>query len=345
MKKQLRKQIAYVISTAGGKGSYPLRRALSLAEALHEEAEITFLYSGSLAIPPPFASRQTNSAAAVTAAVKQLQPDLLIRDSGSSIKEETEALQKIVPSLLHIDDFGDGAAAADTVIQTLYAETYEPLAEQYISGHETFIADRSLQPYIQRPAANSDLPHLVVSFGDEDPGNLTFRALRHIKQLQIPLRVSILIGSNYAHDVSEIQLMALSRRNTAVICGAEKRAKLLAGANIVLCDAGYTPYEVAAIGIPCIVLAQNEFESSLGFPAEQHGFIHLGLGRKVTQSNLLNAVMELLLHEARSERAVKRQQQLQIGTGGERVLAIIRNLLAFPKRTPAGYVTLEENSR
>ena len=49
-------------------------------------------------------------------------------------------------------------------------------------------------------AATRPLPHLVITFGDEDLGNLTYRALRHMLQLQIPLKVTVLLGENYKHD-------------------------------------------------------------------------------------------------------------------------------------------------
>ncbi|WP_153730303.1 PseG/SpsG family protein [Sporosarcina obsidiansis] len=349
IEEQVQKKIAMYLSVTDGKGSYPLRRAATLANTLKNEAEIIFLHDTETPAPKgDFACYPVEGPSSLIQLLTNLQPDLLLRDGGTSHKEEVSKLQEVVPSLLHFDDFGEGGQLADLVVQTLYAETHEPLPDHYIVGHETFIADTSLQPYRRaglkrKPSFSS--PHLVITFGDEDPGNLTYRALRHVKQLQIPLRVTVLIGSNYTHDVGEIQMMALSRKNTVVKRATDNHAEIYTQADMILCDASYTPYEVATIGIPCIVLAQNEFESNLGFPKESHGFIHLGLGRKVTQSNLLNAIMEPLLHEARRERAVKRQLLLNVGDGEAKIVEAIRYLLEFPKRTRAGYVTLRENRR
>ncbi|MDV6379347.1 CMP-N-acetylneuraminic acid synthetase [Sporosarcina sp. GW1-11] len=349
IEQQAKKTIVMYLSITDGKGSYPLRRATLLANTLKTEAEIIFLHDPeTLAPTTDFTCYEIEGPSSLIQLVTRLQPDLLIRDSGSSYKDEMAKLQELVPSILHFDDFGEGGQQADWVIQTLYTDTHEPLPNHYIAGFETFMVDSSLHSFRQaglkdKPFSHS--PHLVISFGDEDPGNLTYRAMRHIKQLQIPLAVSVVIGPNYVHDVSEIQLMALSRRKTKVLRAPEDRLALFAQADMILCDAAYTPYEVATIGVPCIVLAQNEFESNLGFPTESNGFTHLGLGRKVTQSNLLNAIMEPLLHEARKERAIKRQLKLQVGSEEEKVLEVIRYLLEFPKRKPAGYVTLRENRR
>ena len=164
----------------------------------------------------------------------------------------------------------------------------------------------------------SPLPHLVISFGDEDAGNLSYRALRHMLQLQIPLKVTVLVGENYSHDVSELRMMALGRRNTFIQVHPYNLPEVFASADIVLCASGYMPYEVAVMGIPCVILAQNDFELSLAFPKEQHGFIHLGAGRKVKQSSLLNAIMEPFLHEPLRKKAIARQTALGL-MGTERI--------------------------
>jgi len=336
IEKQVQKTIVIYLSITEGKGSYPLRRALILANTLKSEAQVIFLYDQETPVPSEdFTCHKVIGPSSFIKLIGKLQPDLLIRDSGPSYKDEMIKIHELVPSILHFDDFGDGGQLADWVIQTLYPETQELHAEHYIVGPETFIADASLESFrhagLKRKSLSSS--QLVISFGDEDPGNLTFRALRHLKQLQIPLSVMVLLGKNYKHDVSEIQMMALSRPNTKVVQAPDNRAELFSKADMVLCDAGYTPYEVAVIGVPCIVLAQNEFESNLGFPTERNGFTHLGLGRKVTQSNLLNAIMEPLLHDARKERAIKKQLQIDVGTSNKEVIEAIRYLLEFPKRT------------
>ena len=78
--------------------------------------------------------------------------------------------------------------------------------------------------------------------------------------------------------------MALGRRNTTIVAAPYSLPEELIKADIVVCSAGYTPYEIAVLGLPCIVIAQNEQELLNAFPKEEHGFIHLGLGRKVKQS-------------------------------------------------------------
>lgn len=332
----LKKKVAIYVCDTDGKGTYPLRRAKIIAQSLPESIEVIFISHqklGSSLEGSQFIL--IKNSADLVQTLQNSKPDLLLRDSGSTSKEEVEKITEIVPSVIHFDDFGEGGKLADLVIQTLYMETNDKPLDHYVVGAESFIADEQVASFKHiglHKKETQPIPHLVVTFGDEDPSNLTYRALRHLSQLQIPLKVTVLIGDAYKHDITDLRMMALSRRNTFIKKKPENAAEFLSTADIVLCSSGYTPYEIGVMGIPCIVLAQNEFETTLDFPKEQHGFIHLGPGRKVKQSSLLNAVMEPLLHDSLRKKAIERQVALNLGEGKEMVRESILYYLEYPKR-------------
>ena len=58
-------------------------------------------------------------------------------------------------------------------------------------------------------------------------------------------------------------------------------------ADIAFISAGRTIYEIAAVGTPAIVMAQNERELSHFFASEANGFLHLGMGEKVDKKTIL----------------------------------------------------------
>lgn len=334
------KKLAIYISDTDGKGTYPMRRAEVIAASLPDSIDITFLYVKS-SVPPPanFQAIQLQSHAALLNTLATLKPDLLLRDSGSTSKEEVEHIAQIVPAVIHFDDFGEGGEKADLVIQTLYTESNDKPPAHYLVGAESFIADEQIRAFKHIGLQKKDthpLPHLIIYFGEEDAENLTYRSLRHMLQLQIPLKVTILLGKNYAHDKMELRMMALGRRNTFIQEQPDNIAAFLSTADIILCASGYMPYEIAVMGIPCVVLAQNDFEVALDFPKERHGFVHLGPGRKVKQSSLLNAIMEPLLHDPLRKKAIARQIALNLGEGKEKVCEAILYSLEYPKRKTYG---------
>lgn len=333
---KLQKKLAIYVCDTDGKGTYPIRRAKVIAQSLPDSIDITFIHLEGSELPPEnFQSIKIKNSAALITTLTELKPDLLLRDSGSTSKEEVDHIAKIVPAVIHFDDFGEGGEIADLVIQTLYTESNDKPLAHYLIGAESFIADEQMSSFKHiglQKKETQPLPHLVIYFGDEDAGNLTYRSLRHMLQLQIPLKVTIILGKNYKHDKMDLRMMALGRRNTFIKEQPENIAEFLSTADIVLCASGYMPYEIAVMGIPCIVLAQNDFEVMLDFPKERHGFVHLGPGRKVKQSSLLNAIMEPLLHDSLRKKAIDRQIALNLGKGKEIVCEAILYSLQYPKR-------------
>ena len=71
-------------------------------------------------------------------------------------------------------------------------------------------------------------------------------------------------------------------------------AERLAAADLAITSAGRTVFEVATLGTPAIVLAQNERELTHTFASEDHGFRHLGLGRDVPTTTIAAEVMRLV---------------------------------------------------
>lgn len=334
-------KIAIYLRETECKGNYPYKRAKMIADALPTHIEKIFITcKKEMPISTSHKTILIRSESELIPLLKDLKPQLLLRDSGDTTKEEVRELQKIIPSMIHFDDFGEGGFYVNLVLQTLYKENSETLPEHYIVGHEAYVAEPTLQDVqhfgLQR-ALNAPLPHLVLFFGHRDNDNLTFRALRHLLQLQIPLNVTILIGQDYKHSVDELKIMALRKRNTFIREAPKNLAAFLATADIVICSGAYLPYEVASIGIPAIFLGQNEFETTLAFPSERHGFIHLGTGRKVKQSSLLNAIMELLLHKNLRKQAIQKQTSLAIGQDNHKIIEAILYFIEYPS-------TIERNS-
>ena len=119
-----KKKIAIYISRSDGKGTYPARRAAIISQALATEMDILFLCGeDSPPAPAGFKEIKVGNSNSLLRELTALKPDLLIRDSGSTIEEEVEKIREIVPSIIHFDDFGDGGKSADLVFQTLYSET------------------------------------------------------------------------------------------------------------------------------------------------------------------------------------------------------------------------------
>lgn len=315
---QLKHTIVFIMEDCLEKGDYPYERVLILAQLLKQHDVHLFVRSAtpvklSLFSQMGLTPITFNDYRQLAQQLKTLQSDLVIRDGKDSEREQIEIIRPFCKTLIHFDDYGSGNPFADAVLFSLYPEVRDTFSEKMVYGHTAFIVPKDWPQPTEHDNLNiHDLPHIVVVFEDGDDNNLTYRTLRHLTQLHIPLQISIVLDANYKHSTEDLQMMVLSRRNIHICRKHGALANILPTADITICNANYTPYKIAAYGVPCITLAQHERELQYAFPREQNGFIHLGLGRKIKQSHIQNAVMELVLHETRRERAVQKQRKLAL---------------------------------
>lgn len=325
-----KKTIVFIIESCIDKGLYPFERVATLAKLLAHEKVFIFAKSPSKDAIQILTNENLNPILFehfdhLPKHMKGLQPNLIIRDGRNSESWQVENLRPFCNTIIHFDDFGEGGQACDCVLLSLYHEVKEYLPSHYVGGSFAFALPTAYNhstplPDIKRP---ENPPHIVVAFEDGDEHNLTYRTLRHLTQLHIPLQITVMIDESYQHATEDLQMMVLSRRNTAILRDKNALLQLIPKADVIICNANYTPYKIASYGVPCITLAQNEVELLHAFPREHNGFIHLGLGRKMKQSQIQNAVMELLLHEARSERAIKKQRQLNLAGNNEELAKLL----------------------
>lgn len=318
---------------------YPIERIITLSAMFdkqqteilvrHDEHALNFLKQKGIT---PIVYKNNKQ---LIAELSKLSPDLLIHDAGNTELPLIDHLKTFIPTILHFDDFGEGGSSADCVFHTLYQEKREKLLPHFLVGPSSYVVPKQLQAILKNADNLSDKPHIVVAIEGSDPENTSYRVLRHLLQLQIPIQVSVIVQMSYAHDVDELKLMALSRKNIKVIQKDNALYELLEVADIVICGAKYTPYKVATIGIPCIVTCQDELDMQHIFPTEANGFINLGLGKKLKQSLLQNAVMEYLLHETRCEHAIRKQLNIDLNRNNQYIQSLLKSFIASPAKSTA----------
>jgi spore coat polysaccharide biosynthesis predicted glycosyltransferase SpsG len=104
----------------------------------------------------------------------------------------------------------------------------------------------------------------------------------------------------------------------------EHIADLMLAADVVLCSGGMSVYEIAALGTPGIVLAQNAREDGRMRAFARHGTIeYLGLGTDVADDRLRDATLGLLADVERRRGMSGRGRALVDGFGAARAAEVV----------------------
>ena len=252
--------------------------------------------------------------------VNELAPDLVINDLLDTTDAYVDALKAAGRLVVNFEDLGPGAARADLVINAIYPER-ERLPNHYFG--DRYYCARPEFVVSEAAPVREEATEVLVTFGGVDPNNLSDRVVRTIAPIAraAGVHVTVILGLGYRHAVE-----GWPGDVVTVHRAVSNMATHMRRADLVFTSAGRTTFEIACVGTPAIVIAQNERELTHLFATEENGFLNLGLAREVGDDAIAGA-FELLINDADRRREMQRLQTVHNLQGGlERVRYLIEGL-------------------
>lgn len=249
--------------------------------------------------------------------------DLVIHDCLNTTKEQILRLKQLAARVVTIEDLGEGALYADAVINALY-HTQAPRPNQYTGADYVCIRDEFL---IRKPKPFSEqVTNVLVMFGGTDPSNLTrkiYDLAETLHRKKPEMELHFILGCGY--DADDHQIVSKPEKNIYIHQDVCNVADYMQQADLAFTSQGRTVFELAVMGVPAIVLAQNEREQLHTFAQMENGFLNLGLGTHVSTCTLLSTFWWLVdTPQIRKEmRTLMLKHQLDQST--DRVLDVILN--------------------
>lgn len=250
----------------------------------------------------------------------RFKPDIIVNDILDTTAEYMSICTRNAGRVVNFEDVGQGAKYADAVINALY-EKGDRLHNEYYGSKYFCIRDEFLEE--QPNHFSEEVKNIIVIFGGADPSDLTGRLYTICKRLHESypdIEFHFLVGFAYSHkDVIVSDLP----NNIHIHNDAKRVSSFMAKADLAVTSQGRTVYELASMGVPAIVLAQNEREAEHVFAGIQNGFINLGLGSKQDDNTIISTIKWLI--ETPQVRKEMRRLQLSkdFSKGQDRVISLI----------------------
>jgi spore coat polysaccharide biosynthesis predicted glycosyltransferase SpsG/CMP-N-acetylneuraminic acid synthetase len=259
--------------------------------------------------------------------IQEFKPDIWVNDCLNTTQAYMRHLKKYVSRVISIEDLGAGTAYADAVINALYEEKQTECAVTYTG--ERYVCLRS-EFRMEKPKTFSEkVKNILVMFGGTDPSNLNrklYKAARNIVASCEDVSFHFVTGIGY--DYEENGILTRSQERIYVHSNVLKVTEYMKRADLAVSSQGRTVYELACMGVPSIILAQNEREMTHTFATMKNGFINLGYGKNVSTDAIINTLKWLidtpsirsnmrdlmLKHDFRG--ADKRLKEIILGDGG-----------------------------
>ena len=248
------------------------------------------------------------------------KPDILINDILDTTSEYMRMVTKYVKRVVNFEDVGPGAKYADAVINALY-EKGDKLHNEYYGSRYFCIRDEFLEEEPREFAEKAE--NVLVIFGGADPSDLTGRLYsicRKLHTVNPDLKFHFLLG--FAYPYSD-RIVTREDENIFVYKDVKRVSSYMNRMDLAVTSQGRTVYELASMGVPAIVMAQNEREAMHVFAGIQNGFINLGIGSETDDETVISTI-EWLLSTPNVRREMRRLQlQKDFSKGHERVIKLI----------------------
>jgi len=230
--------------------------------------------------------------------------DLIINDTLDTSSDVMLELRRRAPHVIALEDLGAGARFADLSINALYS-TGDRHGSKWSVLRPEFIG---LPPFTVLPIAKS----VLVSFGGTDPARLTER----VAGLDLAPVTTVIVppGRSVTNTYHRAQFLSMPHM------AAEMRDH-----DLLICSAGRTVLEAAAVGIPTLVIAQNERETRHAHLND--GNVYLGRAEFVTDDQIATAAGTILGSASLRSDLSQRCASLVDGRGGERIAFEVERLL------------------
>ena len=254
--------------------------------------------------------------------LREVRPDILVNDILDTTEEYMTMVIKYCKRVINFEDVGSGAKYADAVINALY-EKGEKLHNEYYGSKYFCIRDEFLEEHPKE--FSEEVENIMVIFGGADPSDLTGRLYEICKVLHDKhpkINFHFLLGFAYPY---KDKIVTDESSRIYVHNDVKRVSAYMNKMDLAITSQGRTVYELASMGVPSIVMAQNEREAEHVFAGIQNGFINLGIGSDQDALTIISTIRWLIQTPKVRQEMQKLQLAKDFSKGQDRVIRLILN--------------------
>lgn len=326
----MRRHVVFVVAGYPAIGMGHIYRALMLAHEISEH-RITFLCTRKSALAVTSITARDHKTVMqqsdnLAVEVLALKPDLVINDILNTEHDYMQALKEGGARVVNFEDEGPGALLADYVINALYEEKiHNP---RFCYGPRYFCL-RDEFAGAARNVFRPEVGTVLVTFGGTDSTDFTRRTLDVIEPLcrARGIHIRVVAGPGYAHsEALSAHIAHLANPLVGFTNTTNVMSRMMEGADLAICSAGRTVYELAHMRVPALVMAHHQREAQHSFARAHNGFAYLGIMSTITDKKL-GTVFARMLEPERRKRLFDRQNRFTFARNKKHVIRIMLDLL------------------
>lgn len=321
------KKVAFYVNGNLQRGMGHIYRVLELADEFYVKPDI--FYHEKETDQSAFGETQyevfgIKSEVELVEELKKNKYDIIINDVLDTSDSYISLIRKKLPNIkvVNFEDLGKGAKKADLVINALYQDCSKSNIK---SGVEYYIAPKTFL-YYEPIFIKDKVKNVLITFGGADPMGYTSRLLKIItdeKEKYACFYFYVVVGraNKQYEEITQYDVF----ENISIMYDILNMPEIMSECDVAISSRGRTGFELALLGIPTVVMAQNEQECKHDFISNDNGFDYIGVNP--AEQEIKEHIGSMLFSEA-AERRNRQRKMLKndLRNGRKRVMHLIRSL-------------------
>ncbi len=249
--------------------------------------------------------------------------DLMVIDVPGIADRNDKSVQNSADLIACIDDEGPGLSFQDILIRPNLLNLPKPpeiARDNYWSGRDYII----LHPHFRTQAHRNrckqgNIRRLLVCFGGSDPCGLTVRVIPILKKLGRHVEVEIILGASFSRS-GAVESATGNDHRFSLRQNAADMASAFRNADVALISGGTLLYEACALGIPSVVISQNQSQDAESSFCQSKGAVFsLGVNEAASDGDILLHLQKLLGDDVLRKNMARRGPSIVSPDGAMRI--------------------------
>lgn len=183
--------------------------------------------------------------------------DVWVNDMHKTDRRSTLRIKAKGVPVVTFDDRGSGAADSDLHIAALFFDPREqPAGHRVLHGTDYMILNPEIAKHRRQRSTDA---RWIVTLGGADTYGVTPKVMRLLSRQG--RGATVIVGPAYTHDA---ELAAAATEDFIIKRNVASLIEEFGAHDVAVTGGGVTPFEANASGLPCIVIANEDFEAPVG---------------------------------------------------------------------------------
>ncbi len=270
--------------------------------------------------------------------VHRIKPAAVLVDSPHGTPEYLAELANLGPMVISFDHQAEYRFASQLIVHPAMNKSVADYdvcpGTQVLAGKRYTLVRPGIRRVRLVRGQEPQLPiRVVVGFGD-DPHNWTGRALDILLGMNDVARVDILARSVHPELPQWQKLAETHKGRITIATETAEMAKRISRCHFALCDANQWAYELACVGVPMLLIVQDEAQWRAAEMLEEEGAATLLGWHESVNPKTVRMAVENLIEDQSERRMMARCGRLLIdGRGPDRLVNALEIMLQAQRRT------------